>query len=151
MRSRQTWLFRLWYLRIVRIQKPRQRTKKVRHKLTAISRLNISFIIIFSVQTIWEHEYKRSDHNLIEIELEKALELSRAENEAKESLLKIVENEEKKSLVRKTEDSSIGGNESSSNELNGFKKLDMSKSPDPPPKPKAHDHDTSMNFAQKVL
>ena len=84
-------------------------------------------------------------------ELQKVLELSRAENVEKETLLKIVAETEKQNS--KTNSSE----KENSRPKNNHASDDMTKSPDPPPKPREPHPGNSeneapkpMNFAQKV-
>ena len=85
-------------------------------------------------------------------ELQKVLELSRAENVEKETLLKIVAETEKQNS--KTNSSE----KENSRPKNNHTSDDMTKSPDPPPKPREPHPGNSenseipkpMNFAQKV-
>ena len=85
-------------------------------------------------------------------ELQKVLELSRAENVEKETLLKIVAETEKQNS--KTNSSE----KENSRPKNNHASDDMTKSPDPPPKPREPHPGNSenetpkpMNFAQKVI
>ena len=84
-------------------------------------------------------------------ELQKVLELSRAENVEKETLLKIVAETEKQNS--KTNSSE----KENSRPKNNHTSDDMTKSPDPPPKPREplpgnseNEVPKPMNFAQKV-